>query len=168
MEILVRFITWCGINMRTYLWSEMPNGKMKKNIGTFLLYSYFFLYRASAIKSWEKSRILSIPQIYSDAVQLCSKFWDTQYVFRLRAGCGYAKNGNTIDYRRFFFSSEAEALLYITFSALMVGYPLREQCSLFKEPSCVRPCTGCPSTPPPLPIKTYDFVSDLRKFGSDL
>ena len=30
--------------MRTYLWSEMPNGKMKKKIGTFLLYSYFFLY----------------------------------------------------------------------------------------------------------------------------
>ena len=35
MEILVRFITCCGINMRTslrtYLWSEMPYGKMKKN-----------------------------------------------------------------------------------------------------------------------------------------
>ena len=48
MEILVRFITCCGINMRTYLRtylsSEMPNGKMKKKIGTFLLYSYFFLY----------------------------------------------------------------------------------------------------------------------------
>ena len=48
MEILVRFLTCSGINLRTYLRtylrSEMPNGKMKKKIGTFLLYSYLFLY----------------------------------------------------------------------------------------------------------------------------
>ena len=36
MEILVRFITCCGNNLRTYLRSEMPNGKIKKKIGTFL------------------------------------------------------------------------------------------------------------------------------------
>ena len=55
MEILVRFNTCCGINMRTYLrtflWSEMPNGKIKKKIGTFLLYSYFFLYRSYTISN---------------------------------------------------------------------------------------------------------------------
>ena len=41
MEILVRFKTCCGINlrtfMRTYLRSEMPHGKMKKKIGTILI-----------------------------------------------------------------------------------------------------------------------------------
>ena len=48
MEILVRFITCCGINMRTYLrtylWLEMPNGKMKKKQGRFCLFLFLPLY----------------------------------------------------------------------------------------------------------------------------
>ena len=33
---------------RTLERSEMPNGKIKKKIGTFLLYSYFFFYNPCA------------------------------------------------------------------------------------------------------------------------
>ena len=55
MEILVRFITCCGIYLRFYIahsyWKEVKfwtfrDAKWKnyEKIGTFLLYSYFFLY----------------------------------------------------------------------------------------------------------------------------
>ena len=45
MEILVRFITCCGINMRIYLYSEMPNGKKKKkNMKVSALFLFLPLY----------------------------------------------------------------------------------------------------------------------------
>ena len=94
MEILVRFITCCVINLkfylRFYLRSEMSNGKMKEKIGTFLLYSYFFLYnlnasyknhvhgrgvhrvaRQSSRLPWQKNRNVCIPTSASSRVFLC-------------------------------------------------------------------------------------------------